>query len=164
MSGDSTPAVPIVQNDWRDDIERALADFLTVAELAGHPVSASDLEREYFPAPHRAPSRLPTGRMAVYCFWGSGSWLKVGKAGPNSQARYTSQHYNPASAPSTLSGSLMRDERMKAVQGFVVAAPGDWIKSSCCRVNILVPVRLGPATLSLLEAFLHVRLMPRYEG
>jgi hypothetical protein len=151
-------------SDWRNEIERALTDFLTVANLAGHPLSPNELECEYLPAPHRAPSRLPTGRMAVYCFWSGGSWLKVGKAGPNSQARYTSQHYNPASAPSTLAASLLRDGRMKTVDGFTDARPGDWIKASCCRVNILIPTQMRRELLSLLEAFLHVRLTPRYEG
>jgi hypothetical protein len=151
-------------NNWRSEIEAALADFLTVTALAGHSLAAHDLEREYLPAPHRAPSRLPVGKMAVYCFWNSGLWLKVGKAGPNSQPRYTSQHYNPASASSTLAASLMRDTRMKSVDGFNNAVPGDWIKSSCCRVNVLVPACAGPGLLSLLEAFLHVRLKPLYEG
>jgi hypothetical protein len=151
-------------SDWRSDIEQAVADFRTVAELAGHPISSSELECEFLPAPHRAPSRLPTARMAVYCFWNDGTWLKVGKAGPNSQARYTSQHYNPASAASTLARSLMHDARMKTVDGFTNAIPGDWIKRFCCRVNILVPAHLRPELLSLLEAFLHVRLKPLYEG
>jgi hypothetical protein len=150
--------------DWRSDIECGLTDFLIVARLAGHPISASELNCEFHPAPHRAPTSLPVGMMAVYCFWGVGCWLKIGKAGPNSQARYTSQHYNHASAPSTLAGSLIRDTRMKSVDGFTEAQPGDWIRSSCCRVNILISLQLRREMLSLLEVFLHARLMPRYEG
>jgi hypothetical protein len=149
---------------WRNDIERGLTDFLAVTQLAGHPITACELTCELHPAPHRPPSRLPVGMMAVYCFWGDGCWLKVGKAGPNSQARYTSQHYNPASAPSTLAASLVRDARMKSIDGFAHAQPGNWIKTSCCRVNILISAKLRPEMLSLLEAFLHARLMPRYEG
>jgi hypothetical protein len=87
-----------------------------------------------------------------------------GKVGPKSQARYISQHYNAASARSTLAASLIHDARMASVTGFSTAMPGDWIMRATCRVNILVPMQMGPALLSLLEAFLHVRLNPIYEG
>jgi hypothetical protein len=150
--------------DWRTEIDQALTDFIVVAELAGHPITATNLEREYLVAPHRAPSKLPAGKMAVYCFWGDRSWLKVGKVGPKSQARYTSQHYNPAGALSTLAGSLVRDANMKTVRDFEELTPGNWIRSFTHRVNILLPASAGPAILSLLEAFLHARLAPRYEG
>jgi hypothetical protein len=89
---------------------------------------------------------------------------KVGKVGPKSQARYTSQHYNPESALSTLAASLMRDTKMKTVGDFDQAAPGNWIRRFTHRVNVLLPANIDPAILSLLEAFLHARLAPRYEG
>ena len=47
--------------------------------------------------------------MAVYVFSEKSQVLKVGKVGPNSQARYTSQHYNPKSARSTLAKSLLKE-------------------------------------------------------
>jgi len=148
---------------WRDEVAGALDDFRAVTELAGAPISKTDLAIEYLDAPHRPPSSLPGGRMAVYGFWHDGDWLKIGQAGPNSQARYTSQHYNPNSAPSTLAASLTKDPRMAATAGFELARPGDWIKARCCRVNVLLPARHGKAVLALLEAFLHVRFQPRYE-
>jgi hypothetical protein len=40
----------------------------------------------------KAPSRLPLGTQAVYAFLLGERWLKVGKAGPNSQPRFTTQH------------------------------------------------------------------------
>jgi hypothetical protein len=149
---------------WRDDVEAGVSAFLKVAELADDPISRADLVTEFLPAPHRAPPRLPTGKMAVYSFWGDGGWLKVGKVGPNSNARYTSQHYSPGSAQSTLAGSLVNDPHMLAVVGFDPHAPGLWIKASTSRVNILIQASREPALLSLLEAFLHLRLRPRYEG
>ena len=149
--------------DWREDIENALTAFVTVAQLAGAPISRSELVVEYLSALHR-PTRLPAGKMAVYGFWGDGTWLKIGKAGPNSNARYTSQHYNAASARSTLAGSLMRDPHMLAVVGFDPQAPGDWIKAATHRVNILLPSTRQKELLSLLEAFLHLRLRPRHGG
>jgi hypothetical protein len=150
--------------DWRDEVETALAAFLTVAELAGDPISRADIAIEYLGAPHRPPSSLPAGRMAVYGFWHNGAWLKIGKAGPNSNARYTSQHYNLGSAASTLAGSLAGDPHLRSVDGFDPRAPGGWIKTATCRVNILLPSARRRELLSLLEAFLHLRLKPRYEG
>lgn len=149
---------------WRDDIEAAITAFLTVAELAGDPIYRSDLVIEYLAAPHRTPSGLPEGKMAVYGFWGDGDWLKIGRAGPNSNARYTSQHYNLGSAGSTLARSLAADAKMKTAAGFDPKAPGAWIKASTHRVNILMLASRHRELLSLLEAFLHLRLRPRYEG
>ncbi len=151
-------------NTWKNDIDSALADFVTVAKVAGDPVNIEDLRVEYLPAPHKSPSNLPTGKMAVYAFSWDGTWLKVGKVGPKSQARYVSQHYNAGSAQSTLAGSLIVDPKMSTIVGFDQHNPGAWIKASTCRVNILLPSSRNKELLSLLEAFLHVRLKPRYEG
>lgn len=150
-------------SDWRSEIDTALDLFTTVAELAGDPILPGEILVEYQEAPHRPPSRLPAGRMAVYCFWGDDCWLKVGKAGRNSNARYTSRHYNPGSAQSTLAASLAKDPRMLRVTGFDSRAPGTWIRLSTHRANLLVPAERSPEFLSLLEAFLHLRLRPRYE-
>ncbi len=151
-------------NNWREEVENALAAFTTVAALAGDPISRDEIGVEYLPAPHCPPPRLPTCRMAVYGFWGDGTWLKIGKAGPHSNTRYTSQHYNPGSAQSTLAGSLANDPRMLTVEGFDLEAPGAWIKTATHRVNILVPSQRQKELVALLEAFLHLRLRPRYEG
>jgi hypothetical protein len=108
---------------WQEDIDRALAAFLTVTELADDPVKINEIKVEYFCAPHRPPANLPAGMMAVYAFWWDGVWLKVGKVGPNSQARYTSQHYNAGSAQSTLAGSMINDPQMRTLPGFDFAKP-----------------------------------------
>jgi len=150
--------------NWHEEVENALTAFVTVAELAGDPIPRTMMVVEYLDAPHNQPTRLPAGKMAVYGFWGEGVWLKIGKAGPNSNARYTSQHYNLGSAQSTLAGSLANDPRMQSVNGFDPQAPGGWIKAATHRVNILLPSRRQKELLSLLEAFLHLRLRPLYEG
>ncbi len=151
-------------NTWKEDIDKVLADFVTVSVLAGDPVNIEDLKVEYLPLPHKAPSSLPNGNMAIYAFWWNGVWLKVGKVGAKSQARYVSHHYNVGSAQSTLARSLANDPRMSAVASFSPQDPGTWIKASTCRVNILISSQRNKGLLSLLEAFLHVRLSPRYEG
>ena len=148
---------------WSAEMENALRDFATVAGLGCAPICWEDFELEYWEAPHKPPSRLPQGTMAVYGFWYAGQWLKIGLAGPNSGARYTSQHYSPNSAPSTLAASVVNDPHMVRSGGFSSNAVGDWIKSETSRVNILVDAKHGMSQLRLLEAFLHVRLKPRYE-
>lgn len=150
-------------NDWRGNIAGAVKDFVAVAGLAGVAIRTEDLRVEFLEAPHRPPSSLPRGKMAIYGFWGAGTWLKIGMAGPKSQARYVSQHYNPDGAPSTLAKSLTQDELMSGMLGFDRRVPGEWIKAQTNRVNILLPSDQGQRLLALLEAFLHVRLRPRYE-
>lgn len=149
---------------WIDDISKAIASFRAVAESAGVDLCSADFTLEFCTAPHAPPKSLPRGKVAVYGFWGNGTWLKIGKAGPKSNARYTSQHYNVGSAMSTLAQSLADCPTMKAVPGFDSQRPGDWIKGSTHRVNILLPERHNGSVLALLEAYLHVRLRPRYEG
>ena len=149
---------------WRDEVMIALADFTAVSELAGDPITLDEISVEFMPAPHVPPKSLPTGMMAVYGFWRNGEWLKIGKVGPNSRARYTSQHYNANSVKSSLAGSLAKDDKMTGAPGFNPSAPGDWIRSETCRVNVLLPSVRHYGLLSLLEVFLQRRLKPSYEG
>ena len=155
-----------MKGDWQEDIWVALDEFITVSQLARSEVSFGVEDVELLPAPHRRPTRLPTGRMAIYGFWFDGDWLKIGRAGSNSNARYTSQHYT-GSALSTLSGSLRQDESMRNL-----ASLGEndrrgwatWIERQTSRVNILLPTASDKMIAPLLEAYLHVRLRPKYEG
>src|SRR5574341_509916 len=102
--------------------------------------------------------------MAIYGFWWDSNWLKIGQAGQKSAARYTSHHYNPNSSNSNLAKSLANNLQMAKVSRFDAQNPGKWIKAYTCRVNVLISADKGKELLSLLEAFLHVRLRPRYEG
>lgn len=137
---------------------------MRVAELAEARIARSDIEVETLKAPHRPPSRLPSGRMAVYVFSYGDTVLKVGKAGPNSGARYTSQHYNAASAPSTLAASLLKDGNEIGVSGLTVESAGDWIKKHTDRTNFTMRAECGMPALTLLETFLQCKLKPRFEG
>jgi len=151
-------------NDWVNEMKSALDAFITVAKLAGEPVNLDELIVQFWPAPHKPPSSLPAGKMAIYAFWWNDEWLKIGQAGPKSAARYTSHHYNQNSSRSNLAKSLANDPRMNGVLGFNAQNSGLWVKSSTCRVNILISSQRRKELLSLLESFLHVRLNPRYEG
>jgi hypothetical protein len=150
-------------NDWCEEIESALAAFITVAELAKEPIRRDELKVEFLPAPHKQPSSLPPGKMAIYAFWWNTEWLKIGQVGSKSAARYTSQHYSANSSMSNLAKSLANDTQMEKVAGFNCEHPGQWIRESTCRVNILMPSNRRQELLSLLEVFLHARLRPRYE-
>ena len=90
--------------------------------------------------------------------------LKIGKAGPNSNARYTSQHYSPGAAQSTLAASLLKRGTEIGIREVTDSTVGDWIRENTDRCNFLVdsgyPIRL----LTLLESFLQCRLDPVFEG
>lgn len=112
--------------------------------------------------PH-IPKLLPAGKMGIYTFWYDGKFLKIGKAGPKSNARYFSQHYLPNSARSTLAASILNDKRM---QGKCISEDnvGTWIKNNCRRIDILMDADLGIFSLELVEAALHYKYEPVYEG
>lgn len=101
--------------------------------------------------------------MGVYTFWYKEKFLKIGKAGPNSNARFLSQHYNPRSAQSTLAASILLDKGMQN-EGITEGNVGDWIKNNCRRVDILLDADLGIFALELIEAALHYKYEPLYEG
>lgn len=150
-------------SDWRQEIQSAMNDFSAVCKLAGVSFSSSALAIEFLTAVHRPPSRLPLGKMAVYAFHWNNTWLKIGIAGPKSNARYTSQHYNAESAPSTLAASLLKDEEFRIREPVAERDIAGWIRSNANRANILFDETLGDDLLRLAEAFLHVRLRPKYE-
>jgi hypothetical protein len=141
----------------------ALADFAEYARGAAIECDVAKIAIDMLLRPHR-PSGLPSGRMAVYCFFLNGQALKIGIAGPNSDARYRSQHYNPNSAQSTLARSLLNNPAKAAISPLRSNFVGDWIKSNTDRVNFLVPASFEKRVLSQLEAFLHARWRPIYEG
>lgn len=146
------------------DIDAALTDFQTVTRLAGAELPIGAIAIEKLPAPHVQPSSLPAGKMAVYVFSKGLDVLKVGKAGPNSNARYTSQHYNARSAPSTFASSVVADRQRLGLGEIDPTLAGKWIKENIDRVNLLMDGGLGMPVLSLFESFLQCRLKPWYEG
>ena len=136
--------------------------ILDVSRVLGKPIVKEKYEIIDRGLPHQ-PKSLPSGKMGVYTFWFEGNSLKIGKAGPSSNARFLSQHYNPRSAPSTLAASILLDKRMKE-KGITENNVGDWIKTNCRRVDILLDRDLGIFTLELIEAALHYKYEPIYEG
>jgi hypothetical protein len=140
-------------------VSDSIRDFGSILPFAGANFSISDIRVDIREKPHR-PSSLPSGSCAIYAFFLNERALKVG---PNSGARFLSQHYT-GSAMSTLAGSILRyGEQVGLVK------PADmtidvWIRQETDRVNLLLPATCGSAVLSLLEAFLHIRWKPLFEG
>jgi len=146
------------------DPETLVANFIRVADMAGITIRPEAVAVEMLPPPHRPPSLLPAGKMGVYIFhWGS-QCLKVGKVGPRSQARYTSQHYNPGSSNSNLAKSILKDRENLGIAGIDEGNVGAWIRENTQRVNILLDDVAGAPALSLLESFAVCCLRPRFEG
>lgn len=139
-------------------------DFLKVASLAGVQVGEIEISLSRTDTSHEPPKRLPAGKMAVYVFTFNGMVLKVGKAGPKSSARFTSHHYNPASAPSTLAASILKNPQVLGVTGLSDENVGSWLKNNTSRTNFILDAKCGIQALTLLEIFLQCRLKPRFEG
>lgn len=155
------------------DPKELIEAFLQVAELAHTSLARSHVRHEILPAPHRRPSSLPPGSQAVYAFLLGDRCLKVGKAGPKTQARFTSQHYG-MNATSTLAKSILANRRRLAdilppmwrneVDALQEATVGGWIERSTARFHVFLPTAAGALSLSLLEAFVQCRLNPIFEG
>ena len=144
--------------------KQLLDDFLAAAKRGGIEISQNAINFETLTMPHKPPSPLPKGKVAVYIFSDSECVLKVGQVGPNSQPRYTSHHYNPVSSGSNLSKSLLEDEYAKRKYNLSRETVGEWIKQNTDRVNFIVDAGYYGPVLNLLEAFVQCRLDPIYEG
>ncbi len=115
-------------------------------------------------APHKPPGKLPDGKMAVYVFLLNDLCLKVGKVGPQSHARYVSQHYHAKSSGSNLAKSVLHGKSELNFLGVNELNVGDWIKENTDRVNFLLDRGKGVPLLNLLESYLQCRLKPIFEG
>lgn len=132
-----------------------------VTKAAGRPIE-SGYEIIDRGMPH-TPGSLKRGTMGVYTFLYKGEFLKIGKAGPHSNARFESQHYIPRSSNSNLSKSILKDPEMQAL-GLTESNVGEWIRKNTRRIDVLIDSSHGIFTLELIEAALHYRFEPRYEG
>lgn len=134
------------------------------------------IQHEVQPAPHR-PHGLPAGKCALYVFslsqaygkgWrvGAGRVLKVGKAGPNSSARFQSHHYEPGRAPSTLAATLVASTVLWHYLGVTELRReqvGDWIRGNTDRDNFYFDSKDNDA-LAQFEKYARGILGPVFEG
>jgi hypothetical protein len=139
-----------------------IGEFLKALELTGTKVDASKIVVDDLGCPHTSKG-LPHGKMAIYTFQRGNRYLKIGKAGPNSDARFRSQHYNPNRAKSNLAKSLLDDPDMAAFN-LNEKNIEKWIKNNVRRIDILIEQDVGILVLNFLETFLHCKYRPKYEG
>ena len=144
-----------------NQIEEIMGNLVKAIDLAGDKIELNQIEIVDAGCPHKIQS-LPSGKMAIYTFFHKGKCLKIGKVGSKSNARYTSQHYNPDSSNSNLSKKLLSDNNFRENNSFDNI--GDWIKENTQRINIIIPENINVFVLNFMEAFLQLKLKPKYEG
>jgi len=159
-----------------NDIDSVVAQFLERGRSVAHNSSPPILRWRSSAYPHTAVA-LRKGWQGVYAFEFGTEWLKLGKAGPNSNARWVSQHYNASRSLSNLAWSPLRYTHLSSfnhprlptnLRTELMAAPpdalGDWIKKHTARVNFTIRAELGPVALDRLEHIAQNVLKPVFEG
>ena len=160
-----------------NEIDQVIATFRDWAQQAGISESGSGVSLEDLGVPHR-PTGLLVGYQGVYTFQFESVWLKAGKAGPKSGARWQSQHYKTTRSLSNLSWSLLQYAHLSSVDIPRLPATfrdtlkdvrpdemGDWIQNDTRRVNLLISGSLGERNvLHHLEHIAHDVLKPVFEG
>ncbi len=139
--------------DFRTEMEQAIKQWSKfIKETKGSDVELLEcvIDKEH-------THRFKPGKWHIYSFWGneSGEALKIGIAGPNSAARFSSQHYNENSAKSNLAKSLLES-------GICSGSAKEWIKSNTYRINVVFDNFSKPLAHAL-EAHLHLLYEPRFE-
>ncbi len=124
----------------------------------------NEIEHKDHGCPHK-PESLEKGKMAIYIFIHNEIFLKIGKVGEKSKARFLSQHYGTTRSNSNLAKSILNNEKMvKRYSLDTKKNIGEWIMENTQRIDILIPTDFGMKFLSLLEAYLHYQYKPRFEG
>lgn len=147
------------------DAEKVKKDFLCIVNrIKSGMLKDEDLEIKISKKPHK-PCKLPEGKMAVYAFFYKGICLKVGKAGPKSNARFCSHHYGKNRSKSNLANSILNDNDRDSI-GIKLGKEriGKWIQNNLDRVDFLLCANKPIATLNLLEVYFQLHFEPRYEG
>jgi hypothetical protein len=157
-----------------EEPKRLIEEFaVAIREKCGIDLPLNAISHDGSPAPHRTHD-LPAGKGAVYVFTlpananapaGPNRALKVGKAGPNSNARFRYQHYKSGTANSTLAGAIENNPILHRYIGLRETPDevGAWIKQSTDRDNFYV-VGDRRDVLGILEVFIKGRLGPVFEG
>lgn len=151
-----------------------IKDFVAaLRDKCGLVLSEDEIVHEHLRAPHSCGD-LPPGKAAVYVFTltenasvpaGLNRALKVGKAGPKSNARFRYQHYKIRSANSTLAGAIQNNLVLQYYIGlnhFPIDI-GRWIQENTDRDNFFID-RSRKGILALFEIYLKGRLGPVFEG
>jgi len=137
-------------------------DFATISLLAGFPVYENEIEIDFFSADNHSLKPLTPNKQAIYSFFYADKALKIGKAGPKSNARFQSQHYYPNSSRSNLAKSLIGSDKYKPFIKEIEV--GTWIKQNTNRINFIFSKDVPTRIITLFECFLQARYDPEFEG
>lgn len=121
------------------------------------------------------PSILNKNKQGVYVFCFDDTCLKVGKAGPRSQARWNSHHYNlDETTKSALTktikkhtksfASLFPKERRSEIEALNKSNFPNWIKNNLDRFELIIDSHYGKYALNLLESMVQFHCSPFFEG
>lgn len=159
------------------DPERLVADFGSAAGACGIVGWPCPVRTEVIRAPQGRQPVLPPGMGAVYVFAlsedsgartpaGPGAVLKVGRVGANSGPRFSSQHYSPRSAGSSLAKSLLRYRVMWPWLGITSldeATVRAWMMQNLDRAHFFLPGE-HREVIAELEVFVRARVGSVFEG
>lgn len=144
----------------RSLLDGALWDFRRIPGLV-QSAEWSNVVVQFSANPHARPKPLRDKQRVVYAFFQGTTWLRIGQT--SYSPRSTSQHYGTRRAGSTLAKDIWTN---KEDFGFVGNEEDidAWIFSNVGRADIVLPAHWPAPVASLLEAYLHYRLNPRFEG
>lgn len=148
---------------WLAEVANAaVQDFVRISAVIGYEIDLDRIVIEVSPAPHkRGPLRAH--HMGIYSFWWRLEALKVGLASPNNNARFRYHHYSPGTSGSNLALSLSRCFEEFA-QSEEAVNYRSWIETEVDRIDFQMPAEWGQPIGRLMEAYLHARWRPRFEG
>ena len=149
-----------------DEIKYAMEYVEEITKKLGDVITKEDYYIEDMGCPHKQPAQLPRGYAAIYMFAlgneNEYEFLKIGKANAKSEARFTSQHYG-FSAPSTLAKSICADKEFQN-KGITIDNVKEWMLKNLRRINICIKTSCGMKATELVEAVMHYKFNPRFEG
>lgn len=155
------PLLQTKQQFELNELNELISDCVNMVSKLGTDLTPSDVKIINRGVPH-TPESLPTHTMGIYMFYYKDHFLKIGKAGPNSNVRFKNNHYHPASSNSNLAKSILIDEGFRDnVDEHTV---GQWIKDNTQRIDIIIDQKFGMFVLNFIEAALHLKYKPKYEG
>lgn len=139
----------------------------SITEILGGPLKSSEIKIVDRGCPHNPPKSLDGGA-SVYMYIYNGTFLKVGKANKKSNPRFTSQHYRPKAAVSTLAKFLCNDEKWyKLGVNKDGSAVREWMLNNLQRIDIMIKCDNDEESkwiTTLIEGIMQYKFRPKYEG
>ncbi len=153
-----------IERRLRKMAEDAVEGFVRqMTRYLKEPINRDDFEIEVLPPPH-FPRALPPGKQSVFAFYWpeKDRFLTVALAGPNSNARFQSQHYLPASSGSNLARKILQHKEDLGIEDVDENTVGLWMKGNLARVNVYLPASVSKEVLKYLKDYLKLIWRPAF--